>query len=516
MSTLRDALSNAGRTENGAVSFKSSGSYVVDFFAHAGALRTGGNVTDVIRQFARAYDESPVDAVLAAFYLRDVRGGQGEREAFRLILLWLADNHPDTFAAIMHHIPEYGRWDDLVNMGPHKNVTQYIVSFVNKQLRADIIAATLQKPVSLLGKWMPSENASSPATKDLAWFWMEKLGYVRRINGKQFGMHMYRKRLSLIRKQINIVERHMSANRWEDIDFGHVTSRSMFILRKAFAKHQPERWAAYIEAVKAGAKKINAATLFPYEIIEKIHGDDDTTLPLMWNALPDFFVNQGAKKVMVVCDTSGSMSGRPMEVAISLTLYAAERMTGAFADTAITFSAEPEFITINRNRSLGERDRILRRANSGLNTNFQAVFTLLLDTAVRMGVKQGDMPDVLFCISDMQFDQADGSALSPYYRNAEIRQPTNFEAIKAMYAAAGYEMPLFVMWNVRANGSDESPVMQKEEGVFLVSGCSPIIFKQALALDTRTISPYEAMMQTLQTERLAPVQQSMQQHMQTR
>jgi hypothetical protein len=502
MANLRDALSNMTTTENGATSFKSTGSFVLDFFAHAGAIRTGGEgVERVVPLFAAAHKENPGDAIVAAFYLRDVRGGQGEREAFRLILQYLADKAPRDFERIARLVPEYGRWDDLLIFGPHKNVGALVIDYVRQQFLADYTAACKNEAVTLLGKYMPSGNTSSKDTRALAEFWMKRIEHVNPTyrGNVNHNWKRYRKMLTRLRTVIGIPEQFMSARRWSEIAYEKVPSRAMYILRKAFAKHDPERFQAYLDAVKSGTKKINSSTLYPYEIMKKIIAEDTSeTLELMWLALKNYF-GDDIRNVVCVCDTSGSMRGTPLEVAVSLTLYAAERSNGMFADTAIVFNEKPSFRTIPRGDSLTERYRKLLSGWGG-NTNFQAVFDLILDTAMRANIRQEDMPDVVFCISDMQFDEADGLVS---YGSRQVRKPTNFEALKAKYAAAGYKLPRFVMWNVRA--ASDQPVEMKEENVFLVSGCSPVIFENALKLDTSVVTPVDAMLHVLHTERFAPV-----------
>jgi hypothetical protein len=496
MMNLREALDNAGRTENGAMSFKRTGSKVLDFFAHAGALRSGGNDAGRgLEMFIEAFKEDPLHAMITLFYLRDPRQGNGERELFRRCLKWLADEQYLYFLAVRDCIVEYGRWDDLLLFGPHHRVGSNIVSKVSLQLSIDRLSANKGKSVSLIGKWMPSENASSPETRAFAYFWMQRLGYITK-HGKDYAS--YRRLLSMLRERINIPERLMSAGRWTEIDYSTVPSRAMYIYRKAFRKHDPEGFAKYLEQVKQGKKVIHAGVLFPHEIIGKLmetyNAREIEELTLLWEALPNWFAD-ALVNAMCVCDTSGSMSGMPMLVALSLTMYAAERMTGPFADSAISFSAKPQFNTIPRELPLKDRMRILMRG-SGYNTNFQAVFELLLDMAKRIKAKQEDMPSTIFCISDMQFDQADGSARPPAGTNEHLHEPTNFEMLRAKYAEAGYEMPLLVMWNVRSVPND-TPVTMMQPGVYLVSGFSPVIFKNALQLNTATVTPYDAMMETL-------------------
>ena len=69
-------------TENGAATYRTTGSDCLDLFAAAGALRRADDEEIIIR-FVRAYTEDPDIAMRILFYARDVRGGLGERRIFR-------------------------------------------------------------------------------------------------------------------------------------------------------------------------------------------------------------------------------------------------------------------------------------------------------------------------------------------------------------------------------------------------------------------------------------------------
>lgn len=479
-----------GFTENGALSNINTGSAVLDLFAHGAALRTAGDSQRIIPLLEAAYKESPILTLVTLFHIRDVRGGQGEREVFRLGLNWLANNHPDVFTALIPHIPHYGRWDDLLIFGPHAIVGHDVVKHVAFVLKQDQYAHSRGGVVSLLAKWMPSENASSSETRAFAYFWMERLGYVTQWSKNQ---RAYRKLLSKLRAYIDIVERRMSFRLWNTVDYARVPGKAGLIYRKAFARHDGERYTKHI----ADGGKLNAGTLYPYEIIKKVlsaNAADLVTLNAIWSQLPNYF-GDSTRNVICVCDTSGSMSGMPLLVAISLTLYAAERMNGLFADTAITFSHTPEFVTLPRSLPIEERLVPLYKGQ-GLNTNFQAVFDMILTMAVECGAAQDQMPTDIFCISDMQFDEADQGG-------------TNFQVIRQKYKAAGYTMPRFIMWNVRSAPND-APVTMHDTGVYFVSGCSPIIFKNALLLDTTTTTAYDAMLITLYDTRYDLIREALQ------
>lgn len=478
------AFNGMTQTANGAATFKSSGHAVLDFFSQAGAMR--GKFFDAWRLFEQSLAEDELLAMKALFHLRDVRGGQGERDLFRCIVYRLSQLRPGLVIRNLALFPEYGRWDDLLPLLHIKALEQDVLALFRAQLRHDLQAITENKKVSLLGKWLPSLNARNA---------------VAQRNARIIAMYLdlspreYRQMLSLLRRAIGIVESQMSHRIWGEINYGAVPSRAAMIYRKAFKRHDGERYNEYIEAVQQGKAKINAGALFPYDLVHlAFNRRSDATIDAQWNALPDYLAGR-AHSGIVVCDTSGSMAGRPIEVAISLAMYIAERNKGAFKDHFITFSASPKLKKIIGS-TLAEKVRNLNNAEWGRNTNLQAVFSQILMNGIRFDVPQEDMPQVVYIVSDMQFDQC-----------VVVPGATNFEMIAAQYKAAGYTLPSVVFWNVNATPG-QSPVQQHQTGVALVSGFSPSIFTTLLkggVEGLRNMTPLLAMLDKLNSERYAQV-----------
>ena len=451
-----------GLTENGADTFTRSGSQLLDFYAQAGAMRN--NKEEALELFKRAFAEDNEKAVRILFYLRDVRGGQGERDLFRICLEWLGTEEKEVFEKIVNFVPEYGRFDDL---------------FFDNDKCFEILKDTLKKDEtsetpSLLAKWLPTINASSEKTKAKAKWLSEKLG---------FNSIGYRKLLRDIRKKLAVVEEKMSAKKWGDINYSSVPSQASRIYKNAFKKHDEERYSKFIEKATKGEVKINASTLYPYQIYNSVNNDYSATLEALWNQLPDY--TQG-KNALVVADTSGSMCGDPMSVSVSLALYFAERNKGQFKDYFITFSGNPKLQKVI-GKNLRDKMRSLERADWEQNTDIQKVFELILNTGLENSVKQEEMPETIYIISDMEFDQA----TSEYGRRA-----TNYDEIKRKYSESGYKLPNIVFWNVNARGGN-LPVQQNENGVAVVSGFSPVIFK--MAIENKT--PEQVMLDTINSER---------------
>lgn len=503
MNTLVTSLSNLGLNERGALTNVSTGSAVLDFFSKSGGFRGAKASNDVIvNSFKAAYAEDKNLALKALFYSRDVRGGQGERNVFRAITQYLANNEPDVMARLVPIMAEYGRWDDVVNLLMTK-VEPMVTGVIQDQFMKDLVALGQNKdgrevilPISLLAKWLPSENASSKNTRFLANYVRKKLG---------FNAATYRKNLSGLRAALNVLERQLCANEWDKVNYSHVPSQAGLKYRTAFFEHDKERYEAFVGDAKAGKVKVNTKTLFPYELVapffgtymHKIGNDyhcdvreltaaQEASLDMLWTNLPNYF-EEKEENSLVICDTSGSMRGLPIQVAISLAIYTAERNKGAFHNYFVSFSEHPQLQAL-KGATIGEKVRNLSTVGWNNNTDLAAVFNLILDRAVKHNVKEEDMPARIYIVSDFQFDRTRFNSL------------TGFEEIQAKYKESNYQMPEVVFWNVRAATGVPAT---KEDNVKLVSGCSPSIFKQLLSGKSKTA--FELMLETLMSARYEPI-----------
>lgn len=480
---------NTTKTENGAITFKSSLSNVLDLFSRGGAFRSRP-VEDIKKLVHSAASEDILATLRVLFYLRDIRGGQGERRLFREAIKHLAHSHTNALRKNLQFIPLYGRFDDLFALESTPLEVDGL-KLLESQFKSDLEA---EKP-SLLAKWLPSENATSQETRRLA----------RKLAGFM-GMRMsaYRKSLTRLRATLKVVERDMCANRWESINFSAVPSRAAMLYRKPFAKHDGVRYTEYLESVKRGEAKINASTLYPYDLVSKVRTnvwkrkgwDIDQTIEAQWRALPNYMPE--GSNALVVADTSGSMLFHhispqtrvtPLDVSLSLAVYFAERNTGPFKDIYMIFSEKCEVLEL-KGETLHEK--ISSIPEKVANTNLQSVFAKVLDIAIRSNATQAELPSAIFLISDMEFDVA-----------CTGNSKTNFEVAKEKFAEAGYILPQVVFWNVQSR-NDQSPVRRDERGAMLVSGCSPSILKYALNRTEST--PLTAMLEVIESERYSPIQ----------
>ncbi|MBQ5809022.1 MAG: DUF2828 family protein [Clostridia bacterium] len=474
---------NRAFTENGAATLRTTGSDCLDLFATIGALRRASE-DEIENRFIRAFTENRDIAMKLLFFARDIRGGLGERRVFKVILNWLANNEPQTVRKNLEYIAEYGRFDDLLAL-MDTPCEKAMLDVLKAQLDADNAALESGGEVSLLAKWLPSVNASNKET----------VLYAKRI-ARHFGMQdaSYRKALVALRAHIRIIENNLRERDYS-FDYEKQPSKAMFKYRKAFMRNDGERYNQFLDKVSVGDAKLHASTLMPYEIItpffrSKVSDEERKAINTTWISQEDFGDTENA---IAVIDGSGSMyrygDPIPATVALSLGIYFAERNKGAFKNHFITFSENPQLVEI-KGEDILDKVRYCHGFDEVANTNIQKVFELILNAAKKNSLPQEELPKKLYIISDMEFDCcARGASL------------TNFEYAKKLFADAGYILPEIVFWNV-ASRTRQQPVTKNEQGVALVSGCTPKLFEMVAG---GALDPYAFMREVVESERYAKI-----------
>ena len=475
---------NITYTENGAVTNKTSGSDCLNLFGTIGALRHADD-KEKINRFLLAFAEDADLAMKILFFARDIRMGIGERHTFKTIMRWLAFNHTNSASKNMQYIAEYGRYDDLLAFIDTPCEAE-MMKIIKMQLDTDLRSLDENAQVSLLGKWLPSINASSKNTRYEA----KKIA-----KGLVMTNETYRKTLTKLRGKIGIVENNL---REQDFSFNYenLPSKALFKYKNAFAKNDKERYFNFINKSLQGKAKLAADNIMPYELVERylasqhpVSQEQRKIFDATWRAIPDFCSDENA---IAVVDTSGSMFGgsepTPASVAISLGMYFAERNEGPFKNCFIEFSQRPQLIEIKGRDFVEKLDYVLSFCEIA-DTNIEAVFDLILNTAVKNKISSDSLPKKIVIISDMEFNYC--------AQNAEI---SNFENAKRKFEEQGYQLPQLVFWNVSSRHGQQ-PVTVNDRGVALVSGASPNIF----AMVAGELSPYQCMLDVIESERYAKI-----------
>lgn len=471
MNSFVNAVKNQeARTENGMKARKNTANSIVDLFYKIGASRG----KDIVPDFAAAMVENPELAVRVALWARDARGGAGEREVFRQILGYLENTKPDLVEKILPKVPELGRWDDLLTLKSDIRWKAY-----------DQIKEAIASNNGLCAKWMPRKGENAVELR----------------NALGMSPKQYRKTLVNLTK---VVENKMCSKDWNNINFSHVPSVASARYKKAFWRNAKDTYEQYVASLVKGDDpkvKINAGAVYPYDVLKgviNLYGFNSasfnkTQLDLVikqWEALPNFV---GDASILPLVDVSGSMtctagnkgSTTCIDVAVSLGLYLAEKNTGDFKNTFLTFSTNPELLYLKGN--IIDKASQITKSNWAMSTDLHAAMDKILQTAVKGNVAPSDMPKMLLILSDMQFDSCisfDDSA---------------HQMIARKFEAVGYKMPAIVFWNL--NAKDNAPVKYDTNGVALVSGFSPSIVKAVLSTDMDNFTPEGIMMKTIMNPR---------------
>ena len=472
MTTFKNAANNTqieSRTENGMVTYTSSLNACVDLFFTIGASR-GKNVT---AQFERAFQENPELATKILLWARDVRGGAGERQIFRDMLLNIEENHNEYLVPVMKAVPEIGRWDDLLVL---KTDAAQTVAF-------DMIGAALEADDALCAKWMPRKATK---TNPMAAKIRTHLGWSPK---------RWRKTLSSLTE---VVETNMCAQDWDNINFNHVPSLASSRYQKAFDRNAPVAYGAYKDALVRddGTAKVNAGAVYPYDVLKPAISNgwgrhtvaNKEVIKAQWEALPNYL---GGEAILPMVDVSGSMYCEAagnlscMDVAVSLGLYIADKNTGAFKDMFMTFHSSPKIETLGGD--ILAKVRQIQDASWGMSTNIEAAFSAVLKVATANQVAQDEMPEFILILSDMEFDCC---------RNAG---QSAIQMMEAKFEKAGYKLPRIVFWNLNARNPNNKPVRFDKAGTALVSGFSPAIMKSILAAEDFT--PEAVMLSTVDIPR---------------
>lgn len=476
---VQEAHMAKARTNEGAVQYDHSLDHGVEFFSKAGSLYTTktkksyyGNETSALELFKNVWFSGNHElAVKLLFWLRDCRGGAGNRSAFRECVKWLAETDPRWVQVNLGLIPEYGRWDDL----------RALNGTVAEKVATEMWAKAIAKKDGLACKWADRKdtNVLKALRKDKV---VSDIGEFRRL---------------LAQGRKNVVERKMCSNNWNEIEYTHVPSVAMSRYTKAFGKHDETRFSKFKEKVKKGEAKINASVVFPHDLTRTVMNGDSEIADAQFEALPNW-VGDSKLRIMVICDTSGSMSSvvggtvHAWHVSTSLALYCSDRIPAEspFHRKFIQFCSESkltdwkghtfsEAYGKGKNPMGGADRRYWYYSNHGVfdgavgSTRVDKALDMLLNHATVFGATNEQVPNMLLIVSDMQFHQGvDGG------------DKTEVERCLAKWEAAGYDRPKVIYWNTSGYAGSPSTVAHKDVG--LVSGFSPSILEAIMSAEDFT------------------------------
>lgn len=464
MNTLFQAMNTGtGCTRNGAVTNTTSFNKCLDLFNMIGSSRG----KDLYFQFDEALNENEDVALRVLQWARDCRGGAGEREVFRKILRKLVhvNGQRENALKILAKVPELGYWKDLINL--------YDVKEFQKPIQEMVIFALLSED-KMCAKYMPRK------------------GRVAVSLAKALGLTNKQWRQLIVQITGSTVETHMCAKKWDEIDFSKIPSLAGARLQKAFMRNAETKYNEYIANLEKGEAKINAGTLFPYDVLKSVQNGVTKVADQQWKALPNYMEGTD-ERILPLIDVSYSMN-KPtgitgmdaMHVAVSLGMYLSERAPGVFKDHFMTFDTRPKMMHVTG--SLSQRYAATLKTPWGGDTNIQNAFETLLESAKRHKVPAEEMPTMIVILSDMEFNCSWVAG----------RSASAFEMIEHTYEEAGYGRPKLVFWNLDGRVGN-SPVTIGTGGTCMVSGASPSILTSVLG--AKDFNPNAIMLDAVMKDR---------------
>jgi hypothetical protein len=461
-------FTNFSLTENGAVSHATTYSGVLNLFVQS--VR-GCSETRIYKMMNDSWNNNPLLTVKLIYLTRDPRNGKGERDISHFMLKWLKKTFYNTYILNIGTIAkDYGRFDMLVKLHNKFNNTWFELQILADQLHLD---STSEHP-SLAAKWAPREKSSNA---NVAY----QLSFLMYPECKD-AQKQYRQLISRLTKTLDVIEQKLCEKKWDEINYSNVPASAMKLYGRSetmkyskkeqklqpgtFIRHDKTRFDEYRQRVKEGKEEIKISGIQPHDLVKAITFKKDETIELQWTALIEkLSTNVNFSGALAVVDVSGSMGGQPMEVAMALGLIIAELTQKPFKNKMITFHETPLIHDI-KGDSLYEKVLSMRESPWGGNTNFEAVFDLILTTANTYQIPQSQMVKTLFVFTDMQFDDAHNKSTD-----------TLFDTITEKYRIAGYVRPKMVFWNLRVSESKAFPVTMDEYDTAYVSGFSAELLK---------------------------------------
>lgn len=512
-SFVREAtMGTNARTENGALSYSSIGTELLDQFAKAGTYR-GRNINDVFAQQSALWVENPEDALKFPFYLRmitrktkmfdaeteTVQRGQGARdEAFKR-LLWIANYHPEVFYKNLWVLPLVGSWKDLW-------VLLSMDDSLNKKEFFKVMAMGINNDYhrELVKKYMPRIRANKLCNTE----WAKKTNRLAKEFCNFVGWTAKDYRIFKSTGKAHEFQRIICARLYDNLNFKTIPGKALLNLVSGnfLQKHGlEEKYMTWLKTQPVA--KFNG---YPYELAMKMYpyrgryyGSCIPMPATLKFTLDKQFANLietaksdgGAIKGNVWCalDTSGSMTSpisrnsntSAFDVAVGLGIYFSTLNEGAFHKNVIMFDNTSEVIHLKGDFTDMYQQITSRRDAMG-GTNFQSV----IDEIVRIRKKNPnipleDYPTTLLVVSDMQFNSTADYWTTPTPED----DATNYEEAKAklskVFPKEWVNDFKFVWWHVNGRTTD-FPSNMDCGGTYNFSGFDGSVISYLLGENTTT------------------------------
>ena len=428
-------------------------------------------------------------------------------------------------------VHQYGSWKDIKYFCEYcksqgENVyhplIQYSIQLVNDQLKLD--AAPDATNISLTAKWVPREKSSFGwLYESFASNYFSEIFETANTDERQRRAVLkcktqYRKLLSSLNTKIDTTQVKQCGKNWTEIDFAKVTSITISKQKKAFLNKKKdgsvrfpedkdrvecaENFQARITKAVAGEVEMKGKRLgmadFTKQAVELLHSRSQMEIDLLNSQWRDNATQTGELGNMIaMVDVSGSMDGDPMEVAIALGIRLAEK--SALGKRVMTFSSNPIWVNLEPYPDFVPMVEVVKRAEWGMNTNFEAALNMILDAIIQNKMCPEDVQNmILVVLSDMQMDQGDACDKKVLYEKMEAR----YESAGMRVHGKPYKPPHILFWNLRSTSG--FPSLSLQANCSMMSGFSPALlnFFCEQGIDAlQFCTPWSVLEKTLENER---------------
>jgi len=506
--TLDPALTNV-RTENGALSYATMGSALLDQFGKAGTAR-GRDMSTVWAEQSKLWADDPETALRFPFYLRmitrqtnvnggktaKVQRGQGAKDESFKRMLWIAKYHPETFYANLWLIPVVGSWKDLwVLMSMDKTLKR--VEFFK------VIAEGIEDESAkdLVKKYMPRIRSNKKCKTE----WAKQTNEDAKAFAKFANWSYEDYRTFKATGKAHTFQTYICKGLYSKIDWNTIPGKALLnlVTGKFLETHKlTDKYVAWLKTQPVA--KFNG---YAFELGNKLGGRYNTpsmvtkiTVDKQFRGLIETAKkDDGGIKGNVLCalDTSGSMTSEingtngitSYDVCVSLGIYFSELNEGAFHNVVAMFDDTSELLTISGEFS-DKWSQIRNRRDAMGSTNFQSLIDLIVKTRkTRPEIPLDEFPKTLLVVSDMQFNPThSGWYWGGSNRETYPDEQTNYQAamkkLSAVFPQEFVDEFKIVWWYCAGRATNDTPTNKENKGTYLVSGFDGSVISFILGGDT--------------------------------
>ena len=523
MNTFLKAATNVAYTENGALSYATTGSAFIDQFGKAGSYR-GRTLEEVFADQESLWRENKEFAVKFPFYLRMItrktkmadgsvtetpQRGQGARdEAFKR-LLWFLYNQSEIFYSNLWLLPVVGSWKDLW-------VLLTMSNDIDQRKVFEVIAEGTQSESQrdLVKKYMPQIRANKKCNTD----WAKATNNLAKAFCKWAGWSAQEYRLFKSSGKAHEFQKFISQKRYDLLDWNKISGKALLNLATGRFLTNQHLEANYLDWISTTpTAKFNG---YPYELLMKLNTlgfarkrvlttqDKISKMTIdaqFENLLKTAKEGTGAITGNVWCalDTSGSIRCRvsigseltACDVCVSLGIYFSSLNEGAFNKNVIMFDDESHVKQLSGTFT-EMYQQIVRTSTAWGSTNFQSVINEIVRIRRRFpNIPLEDFPTTLLVVSDMQFNPVGGNT------------NTNYEWAKKdlakVFPQEWVDNFKFIWWQVNGRRTTDMPATMDDGGCYFISGFDGSVVTMLLGGESQVVDEKTGEKRTPTMEELA-------------